>query len=204
MLLVALGGALFPLAGCSGSADETPRENYLTSHEVCGGLSDSAAKTLRAVAGTDSFSSEPKQGSSALPSDIAEEVKKSNGEKEHVLCSIEPEKVKNRQRIGLYARVLNELPDAPDERLRGNMSFKVGLRGEASSLGSQLYFVCAQEGVGPDRAPVIKTEFRYAPASRGEVSYKGNMQLLNEVSYRLAKQLSCQQSSDLNMKQVTE
>ncbi|TGN72184.1 hypothetical protein E5083_30780 [Streptomyces bauhiniae] len=84
------------------------------------------------------------------------------------------------------------------------MSFKVGLRGEASSLGAQLYFVCAQEGVGPDRAPVIKTEFRYAPASRGEVSYKGNMQLLNEVSYRLAKQLSCQQSSDLNMKQVTE
>ncbi|MFG3194514.1 hypothetical protein ACGFYT_00115 [Streptomyces sp. NPDC048208] len=197
-------GAILPITGCAGGVDEEPQGNVQTAREVCGGLSKSAADTLKTIAGTDSFTSEPSQDSPALPSGLTEEVEKGNGDDEHVLCSIEPEKVKNEQRIRVYAKVLAELPGAPDERLRGNTPFKVGLRGEASALGAQLYFKCARGNADPTHAPVIKADFRYAPASRGEVSYQGNMQLLNEVSYRLAEQLSCLPSSQLSMKQVTE
>ncbi|MGW3341251.1 hypothetical protein ACWDCL_27670 [Streptomyces sp. NPDC001009] len=203
-LAFSLVGAVLPITGCAVGADEGPQGNALTAREVCGGLSKFAAETLQTIAGTDSFSSEPSQGSPVLPSGFTAEVEKSKGGEEHVLCSVEPEKVKNEQRIRVYAKVLAELPGAPDERLRGNMPFQVGLRGEASALGAHLYFKCARKNTDPAHAPVIKSDFRYAPASRGEVSYQGNMQLLNEVSYRLAGQLSCLQSSQLSMKQVTE
>ncbi|MGW7260988.1 hypothetical protein [Streptomyces sp. NPDC054834] len=110
--------------------------------------------------------------------------------------------MRNEQHISLSFKVLPELPAPPDKRLRGNVGFNVGLRGEASDLGAQLHFRCARSSsvTGKRAASVVETEFRYSPAGRGKVSYKGNMQLLNETSYRLAKQLSCLESSRLSRK----
>ncbi|MFC9925037.1 hypothetical protein [Streptomyces sp. NPDC127190] len=175
------------LTGCSGGTDKGD-DHYQSADQVCGGLSESAAHTLETVADTKKFSSEP-AGGFDVPANVHGELKGTPAQKQHVLCSITPEEVRNEQHINLSFKVLPKLPPSPDKGLRGNVGFKVGLRGQASDLGAHMFFRCGQA--------VVETDFRYAPASRGLVSYKGNMQLLNEASYRLAQQLSCLGSSGL-------
>jgi hypothetical protein len=188
--------ALVLSAGCDGGS-KTADDGYQSARQVCGGLSDASARTLETIAGTEKFSSSPERGDFQLPATTSEELDGSAVPKQHELCSIKPESVRNEQHIGIYFKVTRTLPAAPDKRLRGNYYFKAGLRAEASDLGAQLYFRCARENSASTKAQIIKADFRYSPASRGKVPYEGNMQLLNEASYRLAQQLSCLQSSGL-------
>ncbi|WP_129306239.1 hypothetical protein [Streptomyces sp. L2] len=175
-------------------------DDFQSAREVCGGLSDTGAHTLETIAATKEFSSSPSTGKFDMPENVSKEFTGPPAQKRYDLCTIEPENVRNEQRIGFSFKVLSTLPPAPNKLLHGNVYFKVGLRAWATTLGARLYFTCQPSNAPADRPParVVQTDFWYAPASRGKVSYKGNMELLNEASYKLAKQLSCSESAGLS------
>jgi hypothetical protein len=186
--------ALVLSAGCSNGDKDDDR--YQSARQVCGGISEQSAKALESVAATKKFTSTLSTRKFELPTTLPDEFDGKIEPKRHLLCRIEPQNVVNDQSIGITFEVVPKAPPPPNKKLRGNSHYKAGLRADASDLGATIWFKCASDGTGEDKAAIIKTDYAYWPP-RGLISQEGNMRLVNEMSYRLAEQLSCLRSSGL-------
>lgn len=195
-----VGVLSFSLAVVScGGSDDTP-DPELSAGKACGGLSSAAASALRGITETDEFKYRHDSAVAAL---IKKSLNNASREERNELlqCEILPQQPEGSDGVSKITVLFETVPLLPpsENDLLGQVEYPIALRATANDGNAQIYFSCdISGGISQQKTvPIVRGELIYGPRARKKDPRPGNIKVLQDISYKIAKGMGCANNGDI-------
>ncbi|MEV6381513.1 hypothetical protein AB0M31_19090 [Streptomyces sp. NPDC051773] len=197
-----IGAIILSLAMTScgiGDGDSSP-DPKLSAEKACEGLSPAAASALEDITETEEFES---RWDSAVASLLKKSLKEPGQEERNELlaCEIIPQQPKESIKFSKISFLFEEVPELPpsEDELWELLTLPIGLRATASDYNAEIYFSCDLSGGSSvqKKLPVIRGELLYGGRNRKKDPRPGNIKVLQDISYKIAKGMGCANNGDI-------